>query len=70
MRKISDVYIVRTDAEDRWSDVVIHNNTLWYARRENLDADALFEQTATWRKLMRCWKNRAPVRRILMPLFS
>ncbi len=22
--------IVRIDAEDRWSDVVIHNNTLWY----------------------------------------
>ncbi len=22
--------IVRIDAEDRWSDVVIYNNTLWY----------------------------------------
>ncbi|HAJ9847092.1 TPA: RidA family protein [Salmonella enterica] len=38
--------IVRIDAEDRWSDVVIHNNTLWYTGvPENLDADA-FEQTA------------------------
>ncbi|EHS2596538.1 RidA family protein [Salmonella enterica] len=38
--------IVRIDAEDRWSDVVIYNNTLWYTGvPENLDADA-FEQTA------------------------
>lgn len=38
--------IVRIDAEDRWSDVVIHNNTLYYTGvPENLDADA-FEQTA------------------------
>ncbi len=42
--------IVRIDAEDRWSDVVIHNNTLWYTACRNLDADVLFEQTAnTWR---------------------
>ncbi len=38
--------IVRIDAEARWSDVVIHNNTLYYTGvPENLDADA-FEQTA------------------------
>ena len=33
--------IVRIDAEARWSDVVIHNNTLYYTGvPENLDADA------------------------------
>ncbi len=38
--------IIRIDAEDRWSDVVIHNNTLYYTGvPANLDADA-FEQTA------------------------
>ncbi len=38
--------IVRIDAEARWSDVLIHNNTLYYTGvPENLDADA-FEQTA------------------------
>ncbi|MGA0422131.1 RidA family protein [Escherichia coli] len=38
--------IVRIDAEARRSDVVIHNNTLYYTGvPENLDADA-FEQTA------------------------
>jgi enamine deaminase RidA (YjgF/YER057c/UK114 family) len=38
--------IVRIDAADRWSDVVIHNQTLYYTGvPENLDADA-FEQTA------------------------
>lgn len=38
--------IIRIDAEDRWSDVVIHNNTLYYTGvPSNLDADA-FEQTA------------------------
>lgn len=38
--------IVRIDAEARWSDVVIHNNTLYYTGvPENLDANA-FEQTA------------------------
>ncbi|MGK4678410.1 Rid family hydrolase, partial [Salmonella enterica] len=32
--------------EDRWSYVVIYNNTLWYTvLPENLDSDA-FEQTA------------------------
>ncbi len=37
--------IVRIDA-DRWSDVVIHNQTLYYTGvPANLDADA-FEQTA------------------------
>ncbi|MTH47168.1 RidA family protein [Intestinirhabdus alba] len=39
--------IVRIDAEDRWSDVVIHNGTLYYTGvPENLDADA-FEQTTS-----------------------
>jgi len=38
--------IVRIDAEARWSDVVIHNQTLYYTGvPANLDADA-FEQTA------------------------
>ncbi len=38
--------IVRIDAADRWSDVVIHNQTLYYTGvPENLDADAV-EQTA------------------------
>ena len=38
--------IIRIDAEERWSDVVIHNNTLYYTGvPSNLDADA-FEQTA------------------------
>lgn len=38
--------IVRIDAEVRWSDVVIHNQTLYYTGvPANLDADA-FEQTA------------------------
>ncbi len=38
--------IKRIDAETRWSDVVIHNQTLYYTGvPENLDADA-FEQTA------------------------
>ncbi len=38
--------IVRIDAEARWSDVVIHNQTLYYTGvPENLSADA-FGQTA------------------------
>ncbi|WP_395274301.1 RidA family protein [Enterobacter bugandensis] len=38
--------IVRIDAEARWSDVVIHNQTLYYTGvPSNLEADA-FEQTA------------------------
>ncbi|MGP3593295.1 RidA family protein [Vagococcus sp. WN89Y] len=38
--------IKRIDAADRWSDVVIHNHTLYYTGvPENLDAGA-FEQTA------------------------
>lgn len=38
--------ITRIDAEARWSDVVIHNQTLYYTVvPANLDADA-FEQTA------------------------
>lgn len=38
--------IERIDAADRWSDVVIHNHTLYYTGvPENLDAGA-FEQTA------------------------
>ena len=38
--------ILRIDAEARWSDVVVHNQTIYYTGvPENLDADA-FEQTA------------------------
>ncbi len=38
--------ITRIDAEARWSDVVIHNQTLYYTGvPENLQADA-YEQTA------------------------
>lgn len=38
--------ITRIDAEARWSDVVIHNQTLYYTGvPANLHADA-FEQTA------------------------
>lgn len=38
--------ITRIDADARWSDAVIHNQTLYYTSvPENLDADA-FEQTA------------------------
>ena len=38
--------ITRIDADARWSDAVIHNQTLYYTGvPENLDADA-FEQTA------------------------
>ena len=38
--------LTRIDAEARWSDVVIHNQTLYYTGvPANLDADA-FEQTA------------------------
>lgn len=38
--------ITRIDAEARWSDVVIHNQSLYYTGvPANLDADA-FEQTA------------------------
>lgn len=39
--------IVRIDADARWSDAVIHNQTLYYTGvPENLDADA-FEQTVS-----------------------
>lgn len=54
--------ITRIDAEARWSDVVIHNQTLYYTGvPANLDADA-FEQTAnTWRRSTPYWKNRAAI---------
>lgn len=46
IKRLKMMTIVRIDAEARWSDVVIHNNTLYYTGvPENLDADA-FEQTA------------------------
>lgn len=64
--------IVRIDAEDRWSDVVIYNNTLWYTGvPENTDADA-FEQTAnTLAQIDAVLENRAPVSHVFwMPLFS
>ncbi|MFP1454395.1 RidA family protein [Escherichia coli] len=58
--------IVRIDAEARWSDVVIHNNTLYYTGvPENLDADA-FEQTASANQLAPCWKNRAAINRAFL----
>ena len=51
--------ITRIDAEARWSDVVIHNQTLYYTGvPANLDADA-FEQTANTRRSTPYWKNRA-----------
>lgn len=64
--------IVRIDAEARWSDVVIHNNTLYYTGvPENLDADA-FEQTAnTLAQIDAVLKNRAAINRAFwMPPFS
>ncbi len=59
--------ITRIDAEARWSDVVIHNQTLYYTGvPANLDTDA-FEQTAnTRRRLTRCWKNRAATSRVFL----
>ncbi|QDE47157.1 RidA family protein [Enterobacter hormaechei] len=50
--------ITRIDAEARWSDVVIHNQTLYYTGvPANLDADA-FEQTAnTRRRSTPYWKT-------------
>lgn len=66
--------IVRIDAEARWSDVVIHNNTLYYTGvPENLDADA-FEQTANTLAQIDAVlekKNRAAINRAFwMPPFS
>lgn len=64
--------IVRIDAEARWSDVVIHNNTLYYTGvPENLDADA-FEQTAnTLAQIDAVLENRAAINRAFwMPPFS
>ncbi len=50
--------IVRIDAEDRWSDVVIYNNTLWYTGvPENWTPMLLSKRRILWRKLMRCWKT-------------
>lgn len=50
--------IVRIDAEDRWSDVVIYNNTLWYIGvPENPTPMLLSKRRILWRKLMRCWKT-------------
>lgn len=51
--------IVRIDAEARWSDVVIHNQTLYYTGvPANLDADA-FEQTANTAQIDAVLENRA-----------
>jgi enamine deaminase RidA (YjgF/YER057c/UK114 family) len=61
--------IVRIDAEARWSDVVIHNNTLYYTGvPENLDADA-FEQTAnTLAQIDAVLENKAATSHVfLMP---
>lgn len=64
--------IVRIDAEARWSDVVIHNNTLYYTGvPENLDADA-FEQTAnTLAQIDAVLEKQAAINRAFwMPPFS
>lgn len=64
--------ITRIDAEARWSDVVIHNQTLYYTGvPANLDADA-FEQTAnTLAQIDAVLENRAATSRVfLMPPFS
>ncbi len=64
--------IIRIDAEARWSDVVIHNNTLYYTGvPENLDADA-FEQTAnTLAQIDAVLENREAVSHAFwMPPFS
>ena len=46
LKEEKEMTITRIDAEARWSDVVIHNQTLYYTGvPANLDADA-FEQTA------------------------
>lgn len=54
--------ITRIDAEARWSDVVIHNQTLYYTGvPANLDADA-FEQTAnTLAQIDAVLENRAAI---------
>ncbi len=65
--------ITRIDAEARWSDVVIHNQTIYYTGvPENLDADA-FEQTANTPAQIDAVleKNRAAISHVfLMPPFS
>lgn len=64
--------ITRIDAEARWSDVVIHNQTIYYTGvPENLDADA-FEQTAnTLAQIDAVLENRAAISHVfLMPPFS
>ena len=46
LKEEKEMTITRIDAEARWSDVVIHNQTLYYTGvPANLDAHA-FEQTA------------------------
>ena len=64
--------IVRIDAEARWSDVVIHNQTLYYTGvPENLDADA-FEQTAnTLAQIDAVLENRVAISHVFStPPFS
>lgn len=59
--------ITRIDAEARWSDVVIHNQTLYYTGvPANLDADA-FEQTAnTLAQIDAVLENRAATSRVFL----
>ena len=61
--------IVRIDAEARWSDVVIHNNTLYYTGVPEIWMQTLLsKRQIRWRKLMRCWKNKAATSHVfLMP---
>ncbi|VDZ67587.1 endoribonuclease L-PSP [Klebsiella aerogenes] len=64
--------ITRIDAEARWSDVVIHNQTIYYTGvPENLDADA-FEQTAnTLAQIDAVLEKQAAISHVfLMPPFS
>ncbi|EAQ4634791.1 RidA family protein [Salmonella enterica subsp. enterica serovar Johannesburg] len=68
--------IVRIDAEDRWSDVVIYNNTLWYtgvlekqgsSKSRILDATIFLSDKADFAAMNKAWDawvvaGHAPVR--------
>lgn len=50
--------IVRIDAEARWSDVVIHNNTLYYTGvPETSTPMPLSKPPTRWHRLTPCWKT-------------
>lgn len=61
--------IERIRPEPRMSDIVIHNNTIYYtAVPENLDADAKIRQRKRWRLLTPRWRKQAQTRvKFLMP---